>query len=509
MDAAKPHPSRRRLITVTVLAVVAQTTAAAGSSRAPESSDTVLVVRGGTLIDGTGRTPRVGVVVAQSGRIVCAGEEAECPVPPGARVLDATSRFVLPGLMDTHVHLYWQTDSAGSRQVETLRFALGLTTVREAGTVGQLKGNLGRRALASRGERAEPRLVVAGLLEVEGPALVDQVRQLAAMGVAAIKVKYEFPPDELIDAAAEAHRHGLPVFGHVIVGDPPSFGPPRAPEAYDGVSHLQSIAPAAILDPSVLRPQPGPSEDITSQRAWYKGLWLAADSVALAKRIDALLERGSWLEPLLVTEEWVMSRPRLDSGQVDFTHFGPVRRRLQDPEIHLNRPSESPRLDSALSRARAFVLAFERAGGMLVAGTDNAPVPGFSLHQELGALVRAGLSPAEALAAATRNAASALGVSDSLGTLEAGKLADLIVIDGDPLADIRNTERVWRVVKGGVVHDPAPLLATLRAEGRASSPTARRRSTWMRRAVAAGAGVLAIGLALGLALSWRRRNDAG
>ncbi|MGE0554491.1 MAG: amidohydrolase family protein [Gemmatimonadales bacterium] len=481
------------------------------SARAQAPGAGALVIRGGTVIDGTGREPRVGIVVARGGRIECVGAEQDCPVPSGARVVDASGRFVLPGLIDTHVHLYWSTDSAGSRQTQALRFGLGITTVREAGTAEQLQANLARRPIAAAAERAEPKLVVAGLLKADGPPLIDQVRNLAALGVDAIKVKDPLPPTELIDATDEAHRLGLSVFGHMIVGEPPLFPGPDAPEAYDGVSHLQSIAPAAIVDPSVLPPKPAESDDIAVQRTWFKTLWLAADSTALAERIGALRERGSWLEPLLVTEEFFILHPKLDQALVDYAHFNPVRRRLREAELHRIRPKQQERLDSSLARARAFVLAFHRAGGMLLAGTDNSPIPGFSLHGELAALVAAGLTPSEALAAATRNAARAFGMEDSLGTLEAGKRADLVVLDADPLVDIRNTVRVWRVVKGGVVHDPAPLLAALRAEGQAMSPAAlaaARAAGRAKKLIAAGVATsLAIGLFLGLLR--RRRADPG
>lgn len=473
---------------------------ASGPAGAQSARTGALVIRGGTLIDGTGRPAVPGaVVVVREGRIACAGPAAECPVEAGAHELDVKGRFLAPGLIDGHVHLHWTTDSAGTRQVEELRFSHGITTVREAGTNRQLEANLTRRARAAEARRAVPRLFVSAVLAPGGAAGVDdapaQVRRLAALGVNAIKVKDPLPAAELEAAAAVARELGLPVYGHVWVGEAPAYHQPVAPGAYDGVSHLQSIAPAAIRDQATLPPLPDSAGGLDARRRWIKSLWLLADDELLTARIRALVERGAWLEPLLIAEEQFVSQHRPARGEAAFGAFPSVRRRLNEIRLPERSAEDRRRLIEAIRRSRAFVLGFHRAGGMLVAGTDNAPIPGIALHHELQALVSTGLTPAEALATATRNAAAALRASDSLGTIEPGKLADLLVLDGDPLADIRNTRRIWRVVKAGVVHTPEVTLASLRREARAYGG-----SGWSRRrlvlavllAAALGAGALAL-----------------
>jgi adenine deaminase len=158
-------------------------------------------------------------------------------------------------------------------------------------------------------------------------------------------------------------------------------------------------------------------------------------------------------------------------------------------------------LRESMEIRRSFVKAFHDAGGVVVTGSDNALAPGLSLHEEIKALVRAGLTTEEALTAATAAAAAVIGVADSLGTLEPGKLADFVVLEGDPLADIRNIELVSRVAKAGVLHDPANLLNQLKADlgGRATPPA--------RRMLIIVAAVLTVVIATAVAIRRQGRPD--
>jgi imidazolonepropionase-like amidohydrolase len=121
---------------------------------------------------------------------------------------------------------------------------------------------------------------------------------------------------------------------------------------------------------------------------------------------------------------------------------------------------------AALTRVESFVRHFHGAGGLLLTGTDGAPLPGFGLHDELALLVEAGLSPAQALRAATLNPARAFGRDARLGTVARGRFADLVLLDGDPLADVRNTRHIRLVVANGRVLDRAALDALLSARTR-------------------------------------------
>jgi imidazolonepropionase-like amidohydrolase len=124
-------------------------------------------------------------------------------------------------------------------------------------------------------------------------------------------------------------------------------------------------------------------------------------------------------------------------------------------------PSEAAAVGAGLARMRDFVRRFQAAGGTVVAGSDGPFAPGVELHEEIALLAEAGLPPAEALAAATRNAARALRLEQRAGTIAAGRDADLVLLEADPLADVRATRRVWSVVKGGVVYAlPSPPCAS-------------------------------------------------
>jgi imidazolonepropionase-like amidohydrolase len=463
-----------------------------------------LVIRAGTIIDGTGRAPvRDAVVVIAGGRIRCVG--ADCAIPPGARRLDATGRYVLPGLIDTHVHLHFATDTAGTRQTQALRFAHGITTVRDAGTSKQLDANLARRADAGRADRAVPRTFVTAVLSGVGTAGIDdaphQVRRLAGR-VDAFKVKDPPPSSELLAAAALARERGVALYGHVWSGEPPAFTQPLD-AAYDGISHLNSFAPAALPAAAVAPPLPDSAAPVDELLVWHRLLWLQADDDLLDRRIEGLVRQGTWLEPLLVTEEHFAGWGPADGHEAVLGGFPVVQRQLDRARPPAREQQTREALGLALERARRFVKRFHEAGGVVVAGTDNAPIAGLSLHQELEALVAAGLSPADAIAAATGRAAMALRAADSLGTIEAGKLADLLIVDGDPLADVRNTRKVWRVVKAGVVHHPVTMLVSLRREARALG-----RYRWPRRQLAAVTGVVALGvLAAGIGRQLSRRRQ--
>jgi len=494
----------------TAVTLVAILTAPAQRATCQSVDARPLVIRGGTLIDGTGRPAVTDVVVVVRGaRIECVGQAGDCPTDGDVRVIDARGRFLVPGLIDTHVHLHWATDSAGSRQVQELRFAYGITTVREAGTSGQLEANLARRAAAAEGGRPTPRIFVSGVLVPGGTPGTDappaQVRRLAALGVNAIKLKDPLTLAEMAAVAVAAREVGLPVFGHVWTGEAPDFTPPVAPEVYDGVSHMYSIAPAAIRDPASLPPVPDDSASLDVRRLWNKGLWLAADHAMLEQRIQALVQRHTWLEPLLVNEEHFAHSHETDDEDVPFTNFASVHRRLNEIRIPERSLEQRAQALDIVRHTRSFVKAFHDAGGMLVTGTDNAPIPGISLHQELQTLVSSGLTASEALAAATRNAAIALRAEDSLGTIEPGKVADVVILAGDPLADIGHTRHIWRVVKAGVVHRPDLLLQSLRGEGLNVAP-ASPKSKWPRRQVALVVLVSGLIVTAGLVQLRRRRG---
>ena len=453
MTALAAGPRRRRLpipirnaIAVLGLALhAAARTAAAqtppdtlGAGAVRGDSAARVVLAGATLIDGTGRPARPNQSVLIEGeRIAAIFPAGSRPVPAGATVYDLTGRYVIPGLIDTHVHV--ATDPSGedsrSRTERRLRGALlgGVTAVRDiAGDVRAL-GSLQRDAQL--GEIASPDIYYAalfagppfftdprthdaarGLVPGQVPwmrAITDttDLRQAVAeargTGATAIKLYAALDGSLTRRITTEGHRQGLLVWAHA------ALRPARPIEVVaagvDAVSHASLAA-------------------------------LAMDSVRRARARSARAD-----EPLDLED------PGLDSL---FTAM--VRRRtIFEPTLLVF--ADDPAL---LRLAGAVTNAAHRRGVTIIAGTDtlgsadadSTALP--NLHRELELLVRlGGLSPAGALVSATRDAAAAVGAARVRGTVEVGKLADMVVLRDDPLRDIRHTRSVHMVMKRGrVVH---------------------------------------------------------
>ncbi len=392
-----------------------------------------------TLLDGTGATPIPGVViVVEDGRIRCAGAPPACEPPPGSRRVEGGGRWVIPGLIDTRTHPRFASSPELTELEERLRFMFGVTTTRAAGAAEGLEA-----------------------------ARAAQARHVDA---------------------------GRPVPRLIVRDDPPASG-------VSGLSDLYAIAPLA-LDSATLGSAPDPDADPDARELWRRTLWVRADGAVLAERARELAARGVWLEPLLIAEESFRGGYRIPDPLVGILDLGFVRTRAQEIRF-AGRPEDiGRRLDSALVRMRGFVRAFHEAGGVLVTGTDRRLIPGLNLHEEIQALVRAGLTPEAALAAATRDAAAVIGAADSLGTVEPGKVADFVLLEADPLADVTNAMLAWRVAKGGRLYDPNVLFEILLESG--AGTLSRSRTRLIGAGLALG-GVLAAAL---VALIRHRRRIA-
>ena len=222
--------------------------------------------------------------------------------------------------------------------------------------------------------------------------------------------------------------------------------------------HIAGIGPAGVLEPRQL--------SATGWRRDWLGLylhWLDASATEEARLLDALLASGAWLEPTFTADavdlydEWYRDRPENQLLE-ELTGFS------YDQWLEGLPNFEGSDLELArqgLTRAQAFLRRFHEAGGLVLAGTDYLPWPAAGLHEELRLLVDAGLTPLAALQAATRNAALALGWEARTGTITIGREADLVLLDGNPLADISNTRRIAGVWARGRHYDRAQLDAML------------------------------------------------
>lgn len=414
----------------------------------PAPAPPALALVHATVIDGTGSAPRPNTTIVVRGtRIVQVAADGAARIPAGARTVDLRGRYVIPGLIDSHVHF-----GTIARPPDVVRGVLeatlmgGVTTVRDMGGALHVVRPL---ALASRaaaslspriyysailagpggwfdGERG--RRMAGGYAPGESPAVrrvgpgTDPRRVIAgarAAGVTGIKLYNTVPPALLAALAAEAHRQGLRVWSHLAV-DP---GRPSdvVGAGVDVVSHADMFVAQAM-------PLPPADTSVEAQRRVRDSVVrvLSPDDGRLRALIAQMRRRGTMLDETL----YVVAGAATDSA---------------------GRPN--PRYAALFAFAAEMARRAHAAGVPLAAGTDAVGGSTPNLHAELQLLVgRAGLTPLEAIRAATLNGARALGAQDSLGTLAAGKLADLVVLSADPSRDIRNTQTVVAVMKGGVMH---------------------------------------------------------
>jgi imidazolonepropionase-like amidohydrolase len=389
--------------------------------------------------------------------------------PKGIRVVDAKGKYLIPGLWDMHVHWY-------DERFLPLFIANGVTGVR------QMYGfpfHLEWREKASRGELLAPRQVVASPI-VDGPGATwvgsieigneqqarDAVRKIKESGFDFVKIYNGIPRDAFYALADEAAKQGLPFAGHV----------PHAVSALDAsdagqksIEHLNGVLEACSPDgheitQGYLKYTAGVNNSKGTDMIRRRALRVLFEKVLTTydeKRANALFARfaqnGTWQCPTLV-----VNRVLAFIDQPDFRNDprlkyfpAPFRARWQ-PENNPLWASRSAE-DYAVSKRRfqkemAIVSEMRRAGVLFLAGTDTGNpycFPGFSLHDELSLLVEAGFTPLEALQTATLNPAIYLGAAESYGTVEKGKVADLLLLEADPLEKIENTKRIAAVVLGG------------------------------------------------------------
>ena len=440
-----------------------------------------LAVVGAKVIDGTGTVPLEAATVSIEGdRIVGVGLASTTQTPPGATLIDGRGKFVIPGLVDMHVHVY-----TPERWHPEFFLAAGVTTVLDLG--GQLHDVAAYRESVDSGVRPGPRILFTGPMLEEGEMYAGfagfcrrfdsarteaEVDALADAGVDGIKLYVTVRPDTARRACARAHARGLPVFMHQHA----TWGAEAALAGVDSVEHVNvfgQLAPQGfwLAEPAKLNP----FEYGGWLWRWLGDLDPHADSVR--RLYDGLIAAGTVLDPTLVL---YAARPGALGDDVGDTS-------MDDPErtklLPLLPPAVGKELVARWAERRAaaqgvsetakhrmrrawdniltLVGGFHRAGGTVMAGTDCpnvAIVSGFSLHRELELLVRAGLSPMEAIMAATRRPAERLGRRDVFGTIVAGRSADLVLLAADPLADIRNVGRIERVIARGVAYEPETLL---------------------------------------------------
>lgn len=416
-----------------------------------------------------GRTIGPRTVLIADGRIAAIGMPAESRVPDGALRVDGHGRFVIPGLVDMHVHLF---NNASHRPPNTWAFPLfvanGVTAVREmAGTPATVAIVNEWRDATTKGTLLAPRILAAGVVAY-GPSPEEAVRQVDAAadaGADFIKVFSDISAASWRAVLEASHRRSLPVIGHVPAGVS-ALAAAEAGQRSD--EHLTQVFEACSkIEQAVLAERDGLVGDalIARSDAQEARVLDAYDQHTCDGVAAALAPSGQVQVPTLVL-------PYIESKTAERTMASdPLFRYLRaDERARWLRIEESLTADERAVAARRWPVArkivttLHRAGVPLLAGTD-APMPkvypGFSLHEELELLVASGLSPAQALRAATLAPASFLGIADTSGSIAIGKRADLVVLDADPLLDIRNTRRIRAVLLDGRLLTRSALDALL------------------------------------------------
>lgn len=391
---------------------------------------TLAITRASIVDPVTGRI-HAGMTVVVSGDTVSAVGRDLAP-PRGARVLDAAGKFLIPGLWDMHAH----HEATGIESL-ALFVANGVTGTRDMGS--KLDFIVRLREETSSGRRIGPTLVVAGPILDDAPAdwpfrlrartadeAREAVRMLKSRGVDFVKVHDRTPRDVYFAIAREARAQGLPVDGHVPIAV--TLREARD-EGQRTIEHLASFRVfTECSDGPTYRPE-------------------ACRSV-----FAQMSQRGLWHTPTLASTDALVTIGTA-AGDADANHVAyasPTLRKVWDDNQRASGVSpEMARTFRELARhARAAVQDLQRAGAGLLAGCDGL-VPGFCLPDELVTLARSGLTPLEALRTATINPARALGQETRRGSIATGKVADLVLLDADPLADIANTRRIHAVLLRG------------------------------------------------------------
>jgi imidazolonepropionase-like amidohydrolase len=442
------------------------------------AADRPLAVQNVSVIDATGTPIKENqTVIVVNGRITAIGSAANAAVPPDAVVVDGTGQFLIPGLWDMHVHL---TDT---RSLD-LYLAYGVTGVRHMYSVSPFfrltkdyrKPEPGRtRIVPSNGAldgsgTVFPRLAAQNLHKVATAAEArTAVRQMHRAGDEFIKVFSALPRDTYFAAADEARKERLPLVGHVpyaVTAAEASDAGQRSIEHLDGVPIACSSEPDAFA-----RQQTAAFEPLAPGRSAGVEVWriqLKAHDAYEPERAKALFAKfvrnSTWQVPTLLqnralsrlADERFVADPRLTELPESLRMLW----KIEKGDGTLRVPMMGIRMSAADLDGRRLLYEAElklvremhRAGVPILAGTD-APnpycFPGSGLHDELELLVAAGLTPMEALQTATRNPARYLDREADAGTIEVGKLADLVLLEANPLEKIGNIRQVSAVVSGG------------------------------------------------------------
>jgi len=426
-----------------------------------------LVIRGGTLIDGLGGTPVPNsVIVIQGNRIAAAGRDGQAQIPAGARVIDAQGKWIIPGLIDAKSNYYWEYGEAN--------LVWGVTSNMVSGARNDV--GIAERDAIAHGIFAGPRIYQT-MVSISGPGRdnaksnnfapgmgtrifhsPEEVRQAVADYIAdgADFITFDdgnAPPDYFALGVQEAHRQGKAVAFRAV--GPITRARGAASIGSDVLIHTGDVE-VEMLKAGAKEPQGFGGDG-----------WADVDSAKETEMIKFLLDQHTALEPELIAnggrfakgakrirEEvlHVYDDPNLRAYMPDY-RIGAMMQKVALPEETMT-PAQRETAAAAFRNHAAFLGQYVKAGGHVLAATDCPQgAPGLGLHQELEIFVEdAGMTPMQAIQSATKWNADAFGIKD-VGSIETGKLADIDILDANPLSDINNTRKLDLVIQDGKIVD--------------------------------------------------------
>jgi imidazolonepropionase-like amidohydrolase len=448
------------------------------SQQSREGVPTV-IIKGGTLIDvHTGHQVAGSLIIVEGNRIKQVGQESDIVVPLDVQVIDAHGKWIIPGLMDVHAHI---------TVAKNLPFGLylvnGVTTIRDPG--GHLTLQRLARQEIDAGRQLGPRLFYAGYVLDGNPPLWPDLSIMADteeraesatnflidQGATSVKIYNSITESALIAIVRTAHKRGIPVIGHV----PRSMTMTRAVElGMDGLEHIR------VTGRELLPLEEADKIDFLPFVQREALLWqrFDLDSDRMKELVSFLAARKIFLDPTLTVDELSSLALYEEQAKDPNNRFLPrdfVDEAEAAPDVFRLPPELKDAAAAGFKKRLQFIGMCSRAGVQIIAGTDGIGtgtlLPGFGLQHELELLAQAGLTPMQVIQAATINAARALKKDEELGSIEAGKLADMVILSANPLTDIRNTSKIDGVMIAGRLLDRKALDEMLaQAEASANAP---------------------------------------
>jgi len=443
---------------LSLLVLLALVLSSATCQAAQAEQFTVLV--GGTLIDGNGGAPLPdAVVVIRANKVIAVGKRDNTKYPRSARIIDVTGSYVLPGLIDIHIHYQdWMGE---------LFLAHGVTTVKDLGNVVEWISAVS--ADVESGKMRGPRIFYVGNgLDAPPPARESHVgldnpdmaraavRLLYSRGACAIKIREKITPELLRAIVDEAHKLRMPVTGHIRRVDAGE----AALAGIDGLEHASGVVQELSNRGREIDPKEDPLQSVVADLKAFATI----EDPKLDELAKLLGKRNVAIIPTMVGW-WRMASARRDEFAREDTSYAKNESLAYVPEdvrklwstsfiYNLRNADDLAQLKVAFKKLQFLLLRHHQAGGKVLAGSDTVnSVPGLSLQRELFMLVDAGFTPLQAITMATRDNARFLGRGAELGSIEKGKLADILVLKANPIADIRNISQISLVIKGGELVD--------------------------------------------------------